>query len=135
MQQQLLTFDPNSFKAYHDAATLDEDRIGFRAVIKVLTSWKLSDDEKVMTLGGLSIGMLSQIDLNHKMTIDLRTRVSLILGIYKNLKTMFIQESHRIEWLHSKNKSFCDYSPKDVISSGALIGLYEVRRYLDASLT
>lgn len=131
-----LAFDPDQFLAAHGQATLDDDKVGFKAAVNILELWKFTDTEKAIVLGDFSRATFRRLkggNLTRKLTIDRRTRVSLILGIHKALRTMFIQDSHQIEWINKKNKSFHNYSPKDVVLSGALIALYDVRRYLDAA--
>ncbi|MBR9907523.1 MAG: DUF2384 domain-containing protein [Gammaproteobacteria bacterium] len=137
MQQQLLTFDPTQFRAAHDQATLDNDNVGFKAAVNILESWKITDAEKAIVLGDISSATFRRIkggSLVRKLTIDRRTRVSLILGIHKALRTMFIQDKHRLEWVNNKNSAFNEHSPKELMLSGALIGLHEIRHYLDSTL-
>lgn len=137
MYGNALTFDPAQFRAAHDQATLDDDKVGFKAAVNILELWKFTDTEKAIVLGdfsGVTFRRVKGGNLVRKLTIDRRTRVSLILGIHKALRTMFIQDRHRLEWMNNKNRAFSDHSPKDVMLSGALIGLHEIRHYLDLAI-
>src|SRR5690554_1017041 len=137
MYGKVLAFDPDQFRAYHDQATLEDDKVGFKAVVNILELWKFSDSEKAIVLGDFSSATFRRLkggNLARKLTIDRRTRVSLILGIHKALRMMFIQDKHRLEWVNNKNRSFNEHSPKELMLSGALIGLHEIRRYLDSAL-
>ena len=137
MYGNALTFDPAQFRAAHDQATLDDDKVGLKAVVNILELWKFTDTEKAIVLGDFSGATFRRVkggNLARKLTIDRRTRVSLILGIHKALRTMFILDRHRLEWMNNKNRAFGDHSPKEVMLSGALIGLHEIRYYLDSVL-
>src|SRR5690554_6781235 len=100
MYGNALTFDPAQFRAAHDQAILDDDKMGFKTAVSILGLWKFTDAEKAIVLGDFSSEIFRRIkggNLASKLTIDRRTRVSLILGIHKTLRTMFIQDRHRIE--------------------------------------
>lgn len=137
MYGKALTFDPTQFRVAHDQATLDGDKVGFKAAVNILELWEFTDTEKAIVLGDFSSATFRRLkggNLTRKLTIDRRTRVSLILGIHKALRTMFVQGQHRLEWVNNENRAFRDYSPKDIMLSGALIGLHEIRHYLDTAL-
>lgn len=135
MYGKTLTFDPAQFRAAHDQATLNDDKVGFKAAVNILELWKFTDSEKAIVLGDFSNSTFRRLkggNLARMLTIDRRTRVSLILGIHKALRTMFIQDKNRLEWVNNQNRIFGDHSPKDVMLSGALIGLHQIRHYLDS---
>lgn len=137
MRGQVLTFDPSLVRKGDSQATLEEDQIGFKTAVKILNLWEFTDAEKAVVLGDFSVATFRRLkggNLARKLTIDRRTRVSLILGVYKALMTLFIQDEHRLEWINNENRAFRGFSPKDVMLSGALLGLYEIRHYLDAVL-
>jgi len=137
MYGEAFTFDLAQFRAAHDQATLEDDKVGFKTAVNILELWKFTDTEKAIVLGDFSGATFRRVkggNLARKLTIDRRTRVSLILGIHKALRTMFIQEKHRLEWINNKNRTFNDHSPKELMLSGSLVGLHEIRRYLDSEL-
>lgn len=137
MYRNALTSDPVQFRAAHDQATLDDDKVGFKAAVNILELWKFTDVEKAIVLGDFTSATFRRAkggNLVRKLTIDRRTRVSFILGIHTALRTMFIQEKHRLEWINNKNRTFNDHSPKELMLSGSLVGLHEIRRYLDSEL-
>jgi len=100
MYGEAFTFDLAQFRAAHDQATLDDDNVGIKAAVNILESWGVTDAEKAIVLGDFSNATFRRVkggNLARKLTIDRRTRVSLILGIHKALRTMFIQDQHRLE--------------------------------------
>lgn len=137
MNRETLSFDPTQFRIRHEQTTVQEDLVGLKAAAKILQSWKLSNSEIVVVLGDIPISEFDRIvggDLVDKLTIDQRTRISLVLGIYKVLNTLFIQDLHKLEWINNPNSAFKNFSPKEIMLSGALIGLYDIRRYLETRL-
>ena len=81
----------------------------------------------------MAIEELKEIQPSIKRTTDGRTGISLLLGIHKALSNFFVQDRLKLKWLSSSSRVFADYSPKDIMCSGALLGFYDVRAYLDAA--
>lgn|SRR5690554_4083705 len=136
MQAYALTVEPEVFKRNHDNITLDTDNIGFKTAINILDIWGFSDQEKATVLGDIPIATFrryKKFGMQNRLTTDRRTRLSLILGIHKALKIMFLQEGHRYQWVNNTNRAFGDMSPKSVMLSGSIVNLNDIRRYLDAA--
>ncbi|WP_417447812.1 hypothetical protein [Idiomarina abyssalis] len=63
-------------------------------------------------------------------TKELVYKVSLILGIYADLKRLFLQDLHRLEWLKKPNENFDKVSPKELLGEGSIRHLEKVSLYL-----
>lgn len=136
MHAHALTFQPAQFRRSHEGKTLDKDKRAFQIAINILNVWGFSDPEKAIALGDIPIAtfrLMKAGKMPNKLTTDRRTRVSLILGIHKALRILFLQDVHRLEWINNPNRALGEYSPKEVILSGSLVGMNDVRRYLDAA--
>jgi hypothetical protein len=60
--------------------------------------------------------------------------VSLVLGIYKALRLLFVDGLEALRWLKAGNHDlpFAGRSPLERMLLGSIDDLYAVRRYLDA---
>lgn len=125
MKKTALSIDPTEFKERIDITSEKQTKTGLNTVKKILIFWGFNEDERAFVLD------ISQTNGEIKFTKDQRTRISLILNIYKLLKTSFLQDSHHQEWINSSNASFDNLSPKTVMLSGALLNLYDIKNYLD----
>ena len=136
MHTQALTFDPAQFRENHEGKTVEKDQVAMNIAVRILDYWRFSDAEKAVVLGDIPIATFRRMKsgrMQSKLTTDRRTRVSLIFGIHEALRILFLQDTHKQEWINNCNRAFGENSPKDVMLSGSLVGLYEIRRYLDAS--
>lgn len=136
MHAQALTFEPAEFRANHEGKTVEKDQAAFNVAVRILQFWGFSDAEKAVVLGDIPIATFRRMkagNMPSKLTTDRRTRVSLILGIHKALRILFLQDAHKLEWINNANRAFGENSPKEVMLSGSLVGVYEIRRYLDAA--
>lgn len=137
MHAQALTFEPRQFRKNHESKTVENDQVAFNIAVRILDFWEFRDAEKAVVLGDIPIATFRRMkrgNMQSKLTTDRRTRVSLVLGIHKALGILFLQDTHKLEWIYNRNQAFGENSPKDVMLSGSLVGLYEIRRYLvDAS--
>ncbi|MCC5880983.1 MAG: DUF2384 domain-containing protein [Idiomarina sp.] len=138
MQTQALTLDLKQFLQAHEGKTLAKDQQAFQMAVKILDVWAFTDREKSVVLGDIPITTFRRMKagkMSNQLNVDRRTRLSLILGIHKSLRIMFLQTKHQLEWISNPNRAFGQYSPKDVMLSGALVGLHDIRRYLHAART
>lgn len=136
MHAQALTFEPTQFRENHIGKTVEKDQVAFNIAVRILDFWNFTDPEKAIVLGDIPIATFRRMksgNMQTRLTTDRRTRVSLVLGIHKALRIMFLQDAHKLQWINNRNRAFGEHSPKDVMLSGSLVGLYEIRRYLDAA--
>ncbi|SMQ59318.1 Protein of unknown function [Pseudidiomarina planktonica] len=135
MQTNTLTEDPNRFQEHHSGASVDDDRRCFDIAVRMLDFWGFNDQEKAKVLGDISVSTFRRYkrgEMKRRLTADCRTRISLILGIYKALRIIFVQDMHHAKWVNNPNKRLNELSPKAVMVMGSMINLYDIRRYLDA---
>jgi hypothetical protein len=59
------------------------------------------------------------------------TRVSLVMGIYKALHTLFEDSEQADTWLHRPNQMFGSKPALISLCSGELEEMYALRKYLD----
>jgi len=123
--------DPVKQRFWHQSRSTEDDTKAFKVAARILDEWCFSDEEKVLSLGFVS--KLPEEPLRQALTVDQRTRVSLILGIHKALSTLFLQSEHRGEWLENTNSKLDGYSPKDMLLSGSLIEVHRIRDYLESN--
>lgn len=106
-----------------------------RVFANIAEKWKLSESQARSLLGGIASSTLHA----WKSTPDKRvldknamTRISLIIGIYKALHTYFGPVADH--WIMNPNDSplFGGISPIEYMVATDIIGMYEVRRMLDA---
>jgi len=67
--------------------------------------------------------------------VDILTRLSAVLGIHQALGVLFDGEAAQLAWLNGPHAAplFGGQRPLDLITSGSLDGLMQVRRFLDAA--
>jgi hypothetical protein len=72
---------------------------------------------------------------NHgTLSFDTLTRISLILGIFKDLRILYPERSLADRWVKMPNSNpiFAGAAPSDYLANGEVDALYKVRRLLDA---
>lgn len=107
-----------------------------RLFFRTADLWGLTVDQKRAILGDIS----RQTEHNWRsgdattLTRDQLERISLVLGVLKGLRLIFVEDQAGIRWLKSANEDhpFNGRAPLDVMTDGGIADLYEVRRYLDA---
>ena len=109
---------------------------GLRTFFAVADELRLSIDEQCRLLGGVGRSTCHKWRNNQKVILsrDQLERVSLVLGIYKALKLLFVDGSETLRWLKAANTDlpFANASPLGRMLRGSIDDLYAVRRYLDA---
>ncbi len=110
--------------------------VGMRAFFTIVKKWGLLPEEERTLLGlpgrstyyGWKRGDVG--DVVHGM--DLATRISLILGIFKNLETIYEEPDLADAWIKRPNDAFNGQSALDRMLAGQITDLVEVRHYLDS---
>jgi len=111
-----------------------EAEAGARFAVKVFELWGLSDSESCTLLGGIGSrtyarwkkGQIGPMDMDRKM------RLSLLAGIHKGLKYLFIEKQRGYDWIKTPNTHFDEARPLDILLNGRMTDLIAVRDYLDA---
>lgn len=106
-----------------------------RAVVKLFGHWGISDGEACVLLGGLSKRTFARWkdgDVG-RLSVDQKTRLSLLMGIHKALRLLFTEPARAYGWVKKPNTSFGGKSALDIMLAGYLMDLFRVRQYLDAA--
>ncbi len=130
----LLSVDPIEFKQRNETFKLEHDQAALLAVLKVFESWEITTELWSDILEGLPNQVLVQSNkyLQSRLTSDQRARISIILSCDRVLRRLFLQNKHRVEWIHNKHESLNGNSPLDVLACGSLIALYELHRHVQS---
>jgi hypothetical protein len=107
-----------------------------RTFLNISEKWKLSAKEQMAMLGSPASSTFYKYKAGDigTLSIDVLTRISLILGIYKDLHTLFPDTALADRWvkLPNANPMFGGATPAEFMSQGDMDPLYRVRRLLDA---
>ncbi len=107
-----------------------------RTMPNIAREWGISDAEMADTLGldAETYRTWSNAPSQAVLEPEQYERVSLILGIYKALVTLFPLTDRQRRWIHQPNKAalFQGASPIDCLRHGGLAKLQAVRQYLGA---
>lgn len=124
----------------HEVEALDpktQDRgVLARMVMQLMALWNLNTEQQAALLG-LDASRRSSLAKYRKgspigTSRDQLDRVSHLLGIHKNLRLLFPQNSEvGYRWMTTHNKAFDNFTPVDVIQRWGFAGLLMVRSYLD----
>jgi Antitoxin Xre/MbcA/ParS C-terminal toxin-binding domain/Antitoxin Xre-like helix-turn-helix domain len=113
---------------------------GLRTFLNVANEWKLTEEQRLLVLGSPARSTfhdwVRKVRRGEEITlsVDVLTRISAVLGIYKALRIIFSRPEDASTWLRSPNRGpvFGGQSPLALIACGMQDGLTAVRRHLDA---
>ena len=139
MAQQAFTLDrrpldPDS--APVDTAITDQEAaVGARAVVRLFGRWGLTDAQACILLGGISQATYTRWKRGDigRLPVDLKTRLSLLLGIHKALRILYTENERAYRWVSAPNAHFGGARPLDVMLHGQISDVQRVRDYLDAA--
>jgi hypothetical protein len=107
-----------------------------RTFFNIAEKWKLSAKEQMAFLGSPPSSTFYKYKAGAvgTLSVDVLTRISLILGMYKDLRILFPDTALADRWikLPNSNSMFGGSTPADLMSQGDMDSLYRVRRLLDA---
>ena len=105
-----------------------------RAAVNLFRLWELTDAQACVLLGGLSKRTYARWKEGGvgRLTVDQKTRLSILMGIHKSLRILFTDKTRAHAWVRKPNDAFGGASALDVMLGGYLTDLYRVRHYLDA---
>ena len=106
-----------------------------RSFFNIAAIWKLSGDEQRALLGWPSDSTFYKYKAGEVGTLsfDMLMRISLLLGIYKDLHMLYPERDLAERWvkLPNSNPLFGGRPALDLMTGGGIDGLYQVRRLLD----
>ena len=107
-----------------------------RAFFNIAAAWGLSVAEQRGLLGWPAASTYHKYKAGDHgaLAFDTLTRLSLILGIYKNLHVLYPEPAFADAWVRMPNSHplFGGRRALDLMIDGGIDGLYRVRRLLDA---
>lgn len=118
----------------HTADSSDRiEKAGVKAVLNLFKKWELSDTDACILLGGISSATYSRWKRGDigKVKVDLRSRLSALLGIHKALSIIFTDSERCYKWIKKANETYGGSSALDIMKQGTLTDLLRVRQYLD----
>ena len=107
-----------------------------KAFFKIATAWKIRDEEAKSLLGGISNGAFYQLKSGESKTTldqDRLVRISLLVGIFKALNTLYSQKLADA-WISQPNNNamFTGESPLAYMVKGGQPAMLRVRQLLDS---
>lgn len=108
---------------------------GLKAFFRIMTLWKVKDEDARALLGGVSNGPFYEMKRHPDRVLDADrlTRVSYLIGVFKALRILH-SDALADEWvrLPNSNPIFGGAAPLAYMVRGGLPAIQTVRRLLDA---
>ena len=110
------------------------DAVALKAFFNLASEWGLSVEEQLTLLGRPGKRTLYRWKAGDVAGLppDTLERISVLLGIYKALEILLPVPGRAQSWIRRANEAFGGRSGLDVMLSGKVDDLYQVRRHLDA---
>ena len=107
-----------------------------KAFFKIISAWKIRDEEAKQLLGGISNGAFYQLKGGQSKTRfdqDRLVRISLLVGVFKALNTLYSQKLADA-WisLPNNNPMFAGEAPLSYMVKGGQPAMIRVRQLLDS---
>jgi hypothetical protein len=107
-----------------------------RAFFQIADAWSLSNRDQIALLGWLSDATFFKYKSGSvgALSYDVLIRISLLLGIYKDLHILYPDDGLADRWIHLPNSNplFGGQPALRLMIDDGIDGLYHVRRLLDA---
>ncbi|RJS92694.1 antitoxin Xre-like helix-turn-helix domain-containing protein [Salinisphaera sp. Q1T1-3] len=121
--------------------TADQANAAVKAVLRIAERWQLGDADLGIALGGVSVPTITRWRMRLRrgqptaaqLDRDRMDRISYLLGIYKALHILFLDETQADRWIHRPVElpGMEGRSAIEVIRGGSMDDLRHVRRFLD----
>ena len=109
-----------------------------RAFFNLTAHWRLKDRESRILLGEPAARTYDRWKSDQfapsRISRDTRERLSVLMGIHRNLRSLFPDPSRGYRWLRKPNRAFGGESALNRMLAGSAVDLAAVRTYLDAEL-
>lgn len=118
-----------------EVITDEEGEAMARAAVNLFRHWGITDAEACVLLGGVSKRTYARWKDGEigRLTIDQKTRLSVLMGIHKALRILFTEKSRVYDWVKKPNRAFGGRSALEIMLGGYLTDLFRIRHYLDAA--
>ncbi len=127
---------PGSVLAVGPEITDAETTAMLRAFFNLAEHWRLNDRQGRILVGDPAARTYARWKTGQvepsRISRDTRERLSMLMGIHKNLRQLFREPSRGYEWLRKPNQVFGGASALDRLLAGSIPDLVAVRAYLDA---
>lgn len=132
---QLIPVEKTPATAPTEQITDKEGAAMARAAVNLFRRWEITDAAACTLLGGVSEATYSRWKRGAvgRIGVDLKTRLSLLMGIHKALRILFSEPERVYGWIKLPNAAFDQRSALDVMLQGQITDLLRVRYYLDAA--
>jgi len=117
------------------AARPDSMAAGMRAFFAIAEKWRLSADEAMALLGHPGRSTFynwKKGNVARTRDLDLATRLSYVLGIFKALEVLYERPELADAWVRRPNQAFGGQSALERMCAGQIVDLAAVRGYLDS---
>jgi hypothetical protein len=116
--------------------TSDMVGAGLRAFFRIADQWQISHDQAMVLLGQPARSTYFKWRKGEVKgrphALDLVTRISYVLGIFKALEVIYQRPEHADRWVTQPNLAFGGQSALDRMMGGQITDLAMVRDYLDS---
>ena len=116
--------------------TADQVSAGLRAFFNIAKQWKITNDQAMVLLGQPAKATFFNWKKGEfkgvSSALDLATRISYVLGIFKALELLYEAPDHADRWVNAPNAAFGGQSAADRMLAGQITDLAAVRDYLDS---
>ncbi len=107
-----------------------------KSFFQIAKKWQVTEKQTEGLLGWPCRQTVYNWQKNTSTTLpyDTLTRISLILGIYKDLHILYPEKTFANNWVHMNNSNFLfkGKTPMNFMIEGGIDAMYSVRRLLDS---
>ena len=105
-------------------------RVALNAFKRIAARWNLSPEQQSKLLGRSGRTPYRWTEPPARLAAGVRERISLLVGIYEDIRLLFGEGPIADEWVKRPNRDFGDNPPLARLLAGNVSDLVVVRRYL-----
>ena len=104
-----------------------------RAIVNLFRHWQINDAEALKLLGGMAPQVWAKWKTGDidRPELDVQFRMVILIEIHKALRCIFSDPDRGYAWIRKPNKAFDGKSALDVMMSGKIEDMADIRNYLD----
>lgn len=118
-----------------DLAKGVSDKVAWKSLKQMLQRFDFSEQEGRILMGDMprSTFYKGVNQFEGTLSRDQKERISLLLGMYKSLRILFIDSGQALTWINRENAlaPFYGQTPRAYLLDGSMMRLWEVRAFLD----